>query len=430
VTDLSVISLELHRAVGETLHPEWMALYVRRVSDEPWVGRGASADELACVDSSCPDPRLAEALLGAVAAAAEPSEGAGGTLGVPFRVEGGLVAALLLGRRLSGRLYGGDDRRLLHTLANQGAVAIENALALEQLRELNRDLEDKVVERTRDLAQALRDLREAQAQLVHREKMASVGQFVAGIAHEMNNPLAFIEGNLHFVRSYTRSLAEALDGYEKEAATVVALRERLDEIRREHDVDHALEDLDGVLDGCAEGVARTTGLVRDLRTFSRLDHADVLFVDLHEALDSTLNLLRSRLVDVEVVRRYGELPPVECLAGQINQVFMNLLANAADAVGEGGRIEVRTAPAGPERVAVEVEDDGCGIAPEHLERIFDPFFTTKEPGQGTGLGLAISYGIVGRHGGALSVRSEAGRGSCFRVELPVRFAGDRGELPA
>jgi signal transduction histidine kinase len=410
VADLSVISFEVHRAVGESLEPTWMAFHVH----------SPSAGTLECVDSSCPDDATAEALLAAARDERHPYDGADGALGVPFRAESGLVAVLLLGRRKSGRFYGGDDRRLLHTLANQGAVAIENALALVQLRELNRDLEQKVAERTRDLAGALSELRETQAQLVHREKMASVGAFVAGIAHEMNNPLAFIEGNLFFLKDYTGSLNEAIAGYER------ALAERPDAVaavRSACDLDHVQADLAGVLDGCADGVSRTTSLVKDLRTFSRLDHADILHVDLHESLESTLNLLRSKLQGIEVVRDYGALPAVECLAGQLNQVFMNLLANAADAVGEGGRVTLRTR-ALPERVAVEVEDDGPGVAPEHLDRIFDPFFTTKEPGQGTGLGLAISYGIVARHRGTLTVRSEAGRGACFRVEIPLRWSGD------
>ncbi len=407
VSDLSVIVVDLQRAVADTLHPEWTAFYVRSAPD----------DELACVDSSCPDPELAAALLTVATSAAQPCEGPDASLAVPFRVESGLTAVLLLGRRRSGRFYSGDDRRLLHTLANQGAVAIENALALEQLRLWNRDLEDKVAARTRDLGDALRDLRETQAQLVHREKMASLGQFAAGIAHEMNNPLTFIEGNLHFLRRYSETLTRAITSFESAAGAANA--EQLAKIRRELDLEHVLGDLGSVLDACAEGVARTTGLVSDLRTFSRLDQAEVAAVDLDAALDSTLNLLRSRLIGVHVERHRGELPPVECLAGQINQVFMNLLANAADAAGEGGHITVRTERCGESRVAIEIEDDGPGISPENLERIFDPFFTTKEPGQGTGLGLSISYGILSRHGGTLAVRSTKDVGSCFRVELPV-----------
>lgn len=415
VAELAVLSRELERAVGETLHPEWMALYVRREPHgplRPWERSGAI-------------PEAAPALLAACGQATVPVDGPGGVLGVPFRGDGELIAVLLLGRRRSGRFYGGDDRRLLQTLANQGAVAIEHALALEQLRDLNRDLEGKVAERTRDLAGALAELRDTQTQLVHREKMASVGQFVAGIAHEINNPLAFIEGNLHFLRSYTGTLARALARLEAAAERQGELRDAIEAIRREEQLDEVLGDLESVFDGCAEGVQRTTSLVRDLRTFSRVDDAECMPIDLHEAFDSTLNLLRSKLVGIELVRDYGEdVPLVECLAGQVNQVLMNLLANACDAVAEGGRITVRTRCAGA-RVVFEVEDDGCGIEPAVAERIFDPFYTTKEVGQGAGLGLSISYGVVARHGGSLRVQSEPGRGACFRVELPVRFAGDR-----
>ncbi len=411
VTDLKVIALEIRQAVGETLHPEWLAFHVRR----------ENGGELACLGPACPDSALGQELLSLAEQSVLPQDGRGGTLVVPFRAESGVVAALLLGRPLSGSLYGGYDRGLLHTLANQGALAVENARALEQLRELNRDLENKVEDRTRHLRAALRELRETQAQLVHREKMASVGQFVAGIAHEMNNPLSFIEGNLHFMESYANTLAAAIERYEAELASAGA-GARADEIRRELDINHVVTDLKGVLEGCGEGVVRTAGLVRDLRTFSRVDHAELMPVDLHEAIDSTLNLLRGQLKEIEITRAYGELPPVECLGGQINQVLMNLLANAADAVQPGGHIVVRTETLPGERVAFEVQDDGCGIAPDCLERIFDPFFTTKEPGKGTGLGLSISYGVVIRHGGTVTVRSELGRGSCFRVELPVRFS--------
>jgi two-component system NtrC family sensor kinase len=411
VADLGVISFELHRAVAETLAPRWISLSVRR-----------AGGPLEALDSNCPDPAVEARMLEAALDAQQPYEGPEAAIGVPFRADGALVAVLLLGRRMSGAMYGGDDRRLLHTLANQGAVAIENALALEQLRELNRDLEARVAERTREL-------REAQAQLVHREKMASIGSFVAGIAHEINNPLAFIEGNVHFMRSYAASLAGAIGDYEKLLAESATPHERLADVRDRHDLDHVIPDLEAVLAGCAEGVSRTTSLVSDLRTFSRLDHAAFSSVSIADALDSTLNLLRSRLLGIEVVREYDDVPPVACLAGQVNQVFMNLLANAADAVGERGRIVVRVRQDG-EQVVIEVEDDGCGIAPDLCERIFDPFFTTKEPGRGTGLGLSISYGIVTRHHGTLRVESEPGRGSCFRVTLPIRGEPDPESGPA
>jgi signal transduction histidine kinase len=247
----------------------------------------------------------------------------------------------------------------------------------------------------------------------------------------MNNPLNFVQGNMHHLREHTRALAAALADYER------ALAERdgaaaaaIAELRERHDLEFVLGDLGPVFDACGEGVERTLAIVKDLRTFSRLDSGRPSRVDLAEAMESTLTLLGARLREVEVVREYADLAPVECLEGQLQQVFMNLLSNAADAVGDRGRITVRIQPAGGDAVAVEIEDDGCGIAEEERDRIFEPFYTTKEVGRGTGLGLAISFGIVARHAGRLTVRSEVGRGSCFRVEIPARFAGGSPPAPS
>jgi len=409
---LEPIADEIERAVAETLHPGWLALF-----DRP--SKGGPMQDIRLRGAGVPKAvEEIESLAGA-----GPSDAADGALAVPLRAEGEPRGLLLLGPRRSGRFYGAEDRRLLHTLANQAALAIENARAVEDLRQLNRNLEAKVEQRTAALASALKELQQAQAQLVHREKMASIGQFVAGIAHEINNPLSFIEGNLHFLRAYARELVEVVKAHERELVREPRLRKRMEAVHKEHDLDRIVEDLDSVLEGCAEGVQRTTALVRDLRTFSRLDQPERMPVDLHEAIDSTLNLLRGRLVGIDVVKEYGAIPPVECLAGQINQVIMNLVANAMDALGESGRLCVRTEPVGAGRVALEVEDDGCGIEPEYLERIFEPFFTTKEVGRGTGLGLAITYGIVQRHGGEIRVKSRAGEGTCFRVEVPVVAPG-------
>ena len=347
----------------------------------------------------------------------------GGGLLVPFAVEGRLVAFLQLGRRLSGGFYGGEDRRLLQTLANQGAVALENALALEQLRTLNRTLEVRVAERTTELASAVDELRETQGQLVHQEKMASVGQLVAGVAHEINNPLNFIEGNLHHLEEYSQSLSGAVGELEKLAGSA-GRREELAAIREEHDIDFITQDLDSAFAGCREGVDRAMTIVRDLRTFSRLDRGEASEVDVNAFLDTTVNLLRSRLADIEVVREYSELPTVHCLEGQISQVFMNLVVNAADAMEGGGRITIRTRNEPSGCVTIEVEDDGRGIPDELAARIFEPFFTTKEVGKGTGLGLAISYGVLARHGGKLEVDSEEGVGTTFTVVLPVEFSGE------
>jgi signal transduction histidine kinase len=411
--DLGVVTREVERAVGDALHPEWLSFAVRLDPEGPLVR---------VAQRGSPPQVAAEAAVRAEAQA-RPFEIEGGGLGVPFRVGDRLIALLGLGRRLSGRFYGGDDRRLLHTLANQGGVAIDNALALEQLRELNRDLEKKVEQRTSELARALEELREAQTQLVHQEKMASVGQLVAGIAHEINNPLNFIQGNIHYLRKYAEALTGSLEDYERVVAQCSPdSAAELERVRSAHRLGHVLGDLESVFAGCEEGVERTTALVQNLRTFSRLDLAELSRVNLHEALESTLSLLKGRLSGVRVVKDYGEIPPVECLGNQLNQVFMNLLSNALDAVGESGTITLRTRPRGEGRVAIEVEDDGCGIEPEHLGRIFEPFFTTKAVGQGTGLGLAITYGVLTRHGAEIRVRSEPARGACFELELPVEFS--------
>jgi signal transduction histidine kinase len=408
VADLDVIAGDITRSVAEVLHPEWLALYARR----------RPGGELELVAGT--PPPAPEVVFPLAREAMGPFDWGTRALGVPFKAEGVLLGVLLLGRPLSGRVYGGDDRRLLGTLANQGAIAMGNALALEQLRDLNRNLEQKVLARTRELSDALETLRRTQAQLVHREKMASLGQFIAGIAHELNNPLNFVLGNLHYLRQYAETLASAVREYEsaaRQAGGKVAAR--AESLWRAKDLERLLADLPSAFDGFQEGIDRATSLVSDLRTFSRLDEAERVPVNLHDALDSTLNLLRGRLAGIRVVKEYGALPPVECLGGQMNQVFMNLLSNAADAVGERGTITIRTARAGEERVAITIEDDGCGIEPGHIDRIFDPFFTTKEVGKGTGLGLSISYEIVSRHGGTLLVQSQRGAGASFRIELPI-----------
>jgi two-component system NtrC family sensor kinase len=275
---------------------------------------------------------------------------------------------------------------------------------------LNARLEDRVHERTaqledanRELAQAYGELKSAETRLVHSEKMASLGRLVAGVAHEINNPVSFISTS---VAPLTRRLQQAAAKAPPPAQG--ALREA--------------EELAGIM---ARGAARTAAIVKDLRSFSRLGEAARKSVDLHDGLDVTLRLLEPRWRDrIAVHRDYGTLPLVECDPGQLNQVFMNLLANACDAIARAGNIWVTTRAAG-DTVSVAIRDDGAGIPPAVLGRIFDPFFTTKAVGQGTGLGLAVSHAVVAAHGGRIDVESTPGAGSTFRVILPVGAAGAR-----
>jgi two-component system NtrC family sensor kinase len=397
--DLESIRRGIEEVVDQALQPESARLEIRAK---------ASADE-----STGAPAEETEAL----------RDVEGGGLVVPFSVDGRVLARHRLGRRLSGRSYGADERRLLSSLADQGALALAKALALEQLRELNENLERIVEQRTAELGATLATLHDAQRHMAHQEKMASLGQLVAGVAHEINNPLHFVEGNLQFLHDYAAALSAAVADYEAIVAqSAPQVTAQLRNVREQHDLDWALKDLPSVLAACREGVQRTALIVRDLRTFSRADSGRRSEVELATSLDATLNVLQGRLVGIHVRREYGETPPVECIEGQLGQVFMNLLVNAADALGERGTIVVRTSANGADRVLVEIEDDGPGIPPDVLSRVFEPFFTTKEVGKGTGLGLALSYGIVARHGGELRVQSEVGRGTCFTVDLPVRLA--------
>jgi signal transduction histidine kinase len=311
---------------------------------------------------------------------------------VPILFGMDLLGAIAVGHKLSGERLGVDDRQLLRTLANQSAIAIENAKAYDEIAKLNATLEARVDERTQAL-------REAQTQLVQSEKMASLGQLVAGIAHELNNPIGFVHANLQLMDEYIRKLIES-----KGAGP---------------DADRAREALAKLLARSREGTARVKKIVEDLRTFSRVDQADLQEVDLHEGLERTISLIEPRLKDgIHVERDYGDLPRIRCYAGQLNQVFMNLLINACDALGKKGTIWIRTRPIDG-GVRVEIEDNGPGIPAEIQSRIFDPFFTTKPVGKGTGLGLSISHGIVERHRGRISVESEPGHGTKFVIELPL-----------
>jgi signal transduction histidine kinase len=311
---------------------------------------------------------------------------------VPILYGVDLLGVIAVGRKLSGERLAGDDRLLLRTLANQSSIAIENAKAFDEIAKLNETLEARVEERTAEL-------RETQAQLTQAEKMKSLGQLVAGVAHELNNPIGFVHANLQLLDEYVKKLVEG----------------RLGEAEKQR-VQEAIAKL---LQRSREGTQRVKKIVQDLRTFSRMDHAELQDADLHEEIDRNLALMEPRFKnDIRVVREYGELPRVRCYAGQLNQVFLNLLMNACDAIGEEGEIRIVTRPI-PAGVRLEFHDDGPGIPQEVRSRIFDPFFTTKPVGVGTGLGLSLSHGIVERHGGRFFVESQPGSGTCFAIELPL-----------
>lgn len=264
-------------------------------------------------------------------------------------------------------------------------------------------------------------LKQSQALIIQQEKMASIGQLAAGVAHEINNPVGFVNSNLGTLANYIASLFRVIAAYET-VETVAGTEAFLQvaELKKSVDFSYLLEDIPSLLKESQEGLSRVKRIVQDLKDFSHVDESNWQFASIEQGLESTLNVVANEIKYKAVVQReYAGLPEVECLPSQLNQVFMNMLINAAQAIENKGVITVRTGVLGDE-VWVEVEDTGKGISPEHLNRIFDPFFTTKPVGRGTGLGLSLSYGIVQKHHGRIEVKSELGRGSVFRVYLPQR----------
>ena len=278
----------------------------------------------------------------------------------------------------------------------------------------------------REAQQALiMKLAEVHNQLLQSEKMASIGQLAAGVAHEINNPIGFVNSNLGTLAQYVEDLLRLIDACETgDTATVSRVREEID-------LPFLRADVVSLLEESRDGIQRVKQIVQDLKDFSHVDEAEWQFADLHKGLDSTLNVVNNEIkYKAEVVKEYGNIPCVECLSSQINQVFMNLLVNAAHAMDEDrrGRITVRTGvrtDVDGGEVWVEIADNGKGIPPENITRIFDPFFTTKPIGKGTGLGLSLAYGIIEKHHGRIEVESKVGKGTTFRVILPVKAEAGR-----
>jgi signal transduction histidine kinase len=261
-------------------------------------------------------------------------------------------------------------------------------------------------------------LQQAQDQLLQSEKMASIGQLAAGVAHEINNPVGFVNSNMNSLRGYVDSLFELIDGYDRLLAGTPAAASA-EQLKKQADLDYLKEDVVALVKESMDGLKRVKDIVQALKDFSHVGETDWQMADLHQGLESTINIAHNEIkYKASVVKEYGQLPLVKCLASQLNQVFMNLIVNAAQAIKESGVITIRT---GAEEgwVWVSIGDTGSGIAPENLSRIFEPFFTTKPVGQGTGLGLSLSYSIVHKHGGRIEVESEVGKGTTFTVHLPV-----------
>ncbi len=292
---------------------------------------------------------------------------------------------------------------------------VSSALGAEEVQALLRS--------NQELKQLNARLSEAQEKLVQSEKLASIGQLAAGVAHEINNPIGFIFSNFGTLERYLTDLFEMLAAYEAAEPLLAGtpVGSELRALRAKVELDYLKEDIPTLMAESKEGITRVRKIVQDLKDFSRVDnHQEWVLADLHQGLESTLNIVNNEIkYKAKVVKNYGQLPEIVCLPSELNQVFMNLLVNASHAIsGDRGCITISSGSDGAQ-VWIEIADNGSGIAPENLHKIFDPFFTTKPIGQGTGLGLSLSYGIVKKHHGQILVDSQQGVGTRFRVILPI-----------
>lgn len=293
----------------------------------------------------------------------------------------------------------------------------------ENLQNLYTELENKVKERTKELEDANNELKNAQVMMVHSEKMRSLGQLVAGITHEINNPVNFIHGNMTHLKKYSSALIDIINLYESyESNLNENQRQELKDLKEKVELNFIKEDLPMLIQSCHEGTERTKNIILDLKSFSRIDELVINDIDLPKEIDTTLNILHNKIKGkIEVVKEYDDdVPLIEGYGGQLNQVFMNILDNACYAVKENGKIFIRLHKTEKD-VIIEFEDTGCGMNKEQLNKIFDPFYTTKPVGVGSGLGMSISYKVIQNHKGLISVSSIEGQGTKFRIQLPIKM---------
>jgi signal transduction histidine kinase len=380
-------------------------------------------------------------------------------LSVPIINQGKVIGLLYLENNLAPGMFSPARLEVLKLLASQAATSIDNArliydleAAKQTLADANRNLESKVKTRTEELqdknqhlGKTLELLQQTQAQLIQTEKMSSMGQLVAGMAHEINNPISFIFTNLTYAEEYTENLLRLIHLYQQ---TYPDATPEIAETTEDIELDYLEEDFPKILKSMHGGADRIRSIILSLRNFSRLDESEIKKVDIHEGLESALLILQHRLENkgenpkqptggIEVIKDYEKLPLVKCYAGQLNQVFMNILSNAIDALemayvasqtGDSTAIssrlprpiiQIRTRVVDNSRVEISIADNGQGMTEAVRSKLFDPFFTTKPIGKGTGLGLSVSYSIVEKHGGQLRCISEPGKGSELIVEIPL-----------
>jgi len=314
-----------------------------------------------------------------------------------------------------------EHEEMISTLFAEGLEHIvERMFFLRAMREQNAFLNKEKLEQQKLIGK----LQEAQEQLLQQEKMASIGSLAAGVAHEINNPVGYVNSNINSMEGYIKDIYKVLDIYEKIEAKLPKdhrLTLEVKAMKEDIDYDFIRNDISDLISESVEGVLRVKQIVKDLKDFSHVDEAEWQTTNIEKGVDSTLNIVHNELkYKADIVKDYEGIPEIQCVASQVNQVIMNLLVNAGHAIEEQGTVTIRTRKKDENFVYLEVSDTGKGIAPENLTKIFAPFFTTKPVGEGTGLGLSLSYSIAEKHGGELSVTSEVGVGTTFRLMLPIK----------
>lgn len=348
-------------------------------------------------------------------------------LAMPLRVNGVTRGVLYLSDKNNGKPFSDTDRTSMLMYAMEVTHVLQRHDMMGEMKKANaaiqKDKEDQQV--------LIRELHEAKNQLLQSEKMASIGQLAAGVAHEINNPVGYIDSNLRSLSRYLDDMFFIIDAYEELEPLFKDEQHVLDKIqnlKKTVDVPFLKQDMLDLVKESQEGTERVKQIVQDLKNFSHVDEAEWQWSDLHKGINSTLNIVHNELkYKAEIIKNYGDIPEVECMVSQLNQVFMNLLVNAGHAIEDRGTISINTGMHNENMVYIEICDTGKGISKDDLNRIFDPFFTTKPVGKGTGLGLSLSYGIVQKHGGSIELESEVGKGTTFRILVPVQQENSQAE---
>ncbi|NES69284.1 MAG: GAF domain-containing sensor histidine kinase, partial [Okeania sp. SIO2D1] len=353
---------------------------------------------------------------------------------MPISQQGKRVGILYLENNLTTDVFTQEQVEVLNLIMSQAAISVENARLYQKAENYSQTLEIEVERKTKalnqkakDLEQTLKTLQQTQAQLIHTEKMSSIGQMVAGIAHEINNPIGFIQGNITHIENYFEDFISLLTLYQGEyPQPSLAIQEQWEEI----ELDFLLEDVTKILKSMKVGCDRIKQIVLSLRDFSRLDESPIKAVDLHTGIESTLLIVENRLQgydnkpEIRVVKEYGNLPKITCYPSQLNQVFFNIISNGIDAIrshpqtAESPEIRISTTVTDSQELRITIANTNSVIPVDIQDRIFDPFFTTKPVGKGTGLGLFVSYSIIQQHGGTITVQSQPGEGTKFEIFIP------------